>query len=55
MKWREVHWPWVSPSRVEQMKIPLNLPLQRETFYTPLLKRGEGASPSLNLLIFATP
>jgi hypothetical protein len=24
------------------MKIPLNLPLQRETFHFPLLKRGKG-------------
>jgi hypothetical protein len=23
-------------------KIPLNLPLQRETFYSPFLKKGEG-------------
>jgi hypothetical protein len=29
-------------SRVEEIKNPSNLPLQRETFYTPLLKRGEG-------------
>jgi hypothetical protein len=25
-------------SRVEQLKIPLNLPLQRETFYSPFFK-----------------
>ena len=29
-------------SRVEQMKIPLNLPLQRETFYSPFSKGGKG-------------
>jgi len=27
-------------SRVDQMKIPLNLPLQRETFYSPFFQKG---------------
>jgi hypothetical protein len=27
---------------VGQMKIPLNLPLQREIFYSPFFKRGMG-------------
>ncbi len=29
-------------SRVEQIEIPVNLPLQRETFKSPLWERGEG-------------
>jgi hypothetical protein len=29
-------------SRVEQIKIPLNLPLQRETFKSPWEKGGKG-------------
>ena len=33
-------WPGSRQSGVEQMKIPLNLPLQRETFYSPPFQKG---------------